>query len=222
VTAAIDAFIAANLPLTAVPFVPELRIHKAVATSGLRRLAEADPRFGSPYWAHYWNGGLALARYLLDHRAEVAGRDVLDLGTGSGLVAIAAAKAGARRVVAADVDPYAIAAAGLNAAANGVALTRHLGDLTREDGFPCDLILVGDLFYDRATAARVTRFLRRGVARGCEALIGDPWRAHLPRAGLEPLATFRLIETEGAAGETGTASSVFRFTGGRLRGRSAR
>jgi predicted nicotinamide N-methyase len=108
-TAWLEAFIRDNLPLRPVPFVPELRLHKADPRSGLNRLAEADEDFGSPYWAHYWGGGLALARYLLDHPALVRDRTLLDLGTGSGIVAIAACLGGARHVHAADVDPYAMA-----------------------------------------------------------------------------------------------------------------
>src|SRR4051812_37094510 len=105
---AID-FIRANLPLAPVPGIPEIHLHKASPSSGLGRLAAQDAGFGSPYWAYYWAGGLALARYVLDHPEIVAGRRVLDLGAGSGLVAIAAAKAGAGAVIAAEVDPYAVA-----------------------------------------------------------------------------------------------------------------
>lgn len=206
----ISDFIRANLPLAPVPFVPEIRIHKAVPTSGLWRLAERDERFGNPYWAHFWGGGLALARHILDHPDLVAGRRVLDLGTGSGLVAIAAARAGARKVTAADVDPYAIAAARLNAQANGVVVAMHLGDLTQGET-PCswDVIAAGDLFYERETAARVAGFLRRQAEQGCHILIGDPWRAHLPREYLDPLATFRICEFSGAGSPTGHRSTVF-------------
>ena len=107
----IAAFIRMNLPVAPVPGVPEIELHKACPTSGLMRLARQDEDgFAAPYWAHYWAGGLALARYVLDHPGAVAGRRVLDLGAGSGLVGIAAAKAGAREVVAAEVDRYAAAA----------------------------------------------------------------------------------------------------------------
>ncbi len=111
--------------------MPEISLHTAGPKSGLRRLAELDEDFGSPYWAYVWGGGLALARYILDCPEIVARRSILDLGCGSGLVAIAAAKAGAKSVIAADVDPYAIAATRLNAVANGVSLVPLFGDLTR-------------------------------------------------------------------------------------------
>src|SRR5690606_41947200 len=110
----------AHLRLTPVPGVPEIRIHRATPSSGLRRFGEADSGFTAPYWAHWWGGGLGLARYLLDHPESVRGKRVLDLGAGSGLVGISAALAGAAHVAAADVDPYAIAVIPMNAAANGV------------------------------------------------------------------------------------------------------
>ena len=118
---ALRAFIRDNLPVTPVPGVPEIRLHKAVPTSGLNRLArDGGDAFGSPYWAYLWAGGLALARHVLDHPEIVAGKKVIDLGAGGGLVGIAAAKAGAAAVTAADIDPYACAALPLNAAINHV------------------------------------------------------------------------------------------------------
>lgn len=208
----LEHFIDTSLPLAPVPFVPEIRLHRAIATSGLHRLADADVRFGNPYWAYYWGGGLALARYVLDNREIVREQRILDLGTGSGLVAIAAALAGAAEVVAADVDPYAIAAAQLNAKTNGAAITLHIGDLTRDNAGPSfDVILVGDLFYDRATAARVIAFLRRGRSAGAVVLIGDPGRAFLPIEDLAPLATYHVSEASGAARPSAKRSSVFRL-----------
>ena len=193
------AFIQAKLPVVPVPGIPELVLHKASPSSGLAALAALDAGFGSPYWAYYWAGGLALARYVLDHRERVAGRRVLDLGTGAGLVAIAAAKAGAAQVIAADVDRYAIAAARLNAAHNGVAVTALAGDVTRGAPPPGDVVLVGDLFYAADLAERVTAFLDRCLAAGREVLIGDPWRAHLPKARLTMLAEYAVAETGHAA-----------------------
>ncbi len=184
------AFIRTNLPLTAVPGVPEVRIHKAGPKSGLWRLAKADKAFANPYWAYHWGGGLALARHVLDLPDAVAGKRVLDLGAGSGVVGIAAAKAGARSVIAADVDAYAVAAAGLNAEANGVPIVTVLGDLTRGAPPDVDVALVGDLFYEQALAKQVVVFLDRCLATGIEVLIGDPWRAFLPRARLELLAEY--------------------------------
>lgn len=175
------------MPAGPVPTVPEVRLHRAGPSSGLWRLAEGDPDFGSPYWAYDWGGGLALARHVLDHPDLVEGRRVLDLGAGSGLVAIAAMKAGAREAIAADTDPYAVVATGLNAALNGVVAPALLADLTEGPAPPVDVVLVGDLFYEEALAKRVTGFLDRC---GAGVLIGDPWRAFLPRERLRLLAEY--------------------------------
>lgn len=209
-TRSICEFIRTNLPLAAVPFVPEISLHKAAPHSGLGRLAERDESFGSPYWAHYWGGGLALARHILDNPDRVAGKRVLDLGTGSGLVAIAAARAGASEVMAVDIDPYAIAAAAANAEANGVAVATWLADPTSAGGPTAwDVVTVGDLFYEHETAARVMDFIRRCSESGSEILVGDPWRAFLPHDQLEPIETYRICEMTGAASSTGKPSTVF-------------
>ncbi|TZG26086.1 class I SAM-dependent methyltransferase [Sphingomonas montanisoli] len=209
--ASIARFIAGRLPLTTVPFVPELQVHKAVPTSGLRELAERDPGFDTPYWAHHWGGGLALARFVLDRPETVAGRRVLDLGTGSGIVAIAAMLAGAGEVIAADVDPYAIEALQLNAAANDVTVTPWFGDMTTAGAIPdVDIVLVGDLFYDKGTARRVTSFLTLCRATDIDVLIGDPRRAFLPQ-GLEAVASYTVSEASGAQDADAKPSSVFRF-----------
>ena len=207
--ASIDAidFIRTNLPIESVPGVPEIELHKASPSSGLGRLAAQDAGFGSPYWAYYWAGGLALARHILDHPEIVAGRRVLDLGAGSGLVAIAAAKAGAGAVIAAEVDPYAVAALVLNVAHNEVAVSVDHSDLTAGPPPPVDVVLIGDLFYERGLAERVTAFLDRCVADGARVLVGDPWRAWLPRARLRLLAEYEVAETDSSA----KPSAVFAF-----------
>lgn len=191
----LDAFIRANLPLTPAPGAPEVLLHLAGPRSGLMRLAAADPDFGSPYWARCWGGGLALARHVLDHPGAVAGKRVLDLGAGAGLVAIAAMKAGAARVLAVDVDPYAVVATRLNAEANAVIVETRTADLT--DGAPpsdVDLVLVGDLFYDADLAGAVLPFLERCASAGVAVLIGDPWRAHLPADRLRMLAEYPVAD----------------------------
>lgn len=204
-------FIAAYLPLTPAPSVPEIRLHRAGPRSGLWRLAEQDQQgFGPPYWAHHWGGGLALARYILDHPETVAARSVLDLGTGSGIVAIAAAKARARAVIAADIDRYALAALQLNATANAVMISTLLADPTGAPPPAVDLVCIGDLFYEPSLAARVTAFLERCLAAGIEVLIGDPWRAFLPRARLR-LITEYLVSDLGDGVVAGTRSAVFAF-----------
>jgi predicted nicotinamide N-methyase len=200
-------FIRANLPVAAVPGIPEIRLHKATPASGLSRLARRDG-FGAPYWAHYWAGGLALARYVLDNPSVVAGRRVLDLGAGSGLVGIAAAKAGAREVVAAEVDRYAVAALKLNMELNGASISVLHGDITGNAAPEVDVVLVGDLFYADDLSERVAAFLERCSSRGIRALIGDPWRACLPTSRLTELT--RYLVTEGGSGAT-KSSGVFEF-----------
>lgn len=188
------AFILANLPISAVPSIPEILLHQAGPASGLWRLAgrkEADP---PPYWAYPWAGGAVLARHLLNRPETVAGRSVLDLGAGSGLVAIAAAKAGASEVTAVDIDPNAIAAIGLNAAVNGVKIATVVADIIENSLPESDLLVVGDLFYDPSLALRVMAFLRRCQAASIDVLIGDPERASLPLDELERIATYAVAD----------------------------
>jgi predicted nicotinamide N-methyase len=209
-TTDLETFILDRLPLEPVPGVPEIRLHRAGPRSGLMRLAEADPDFGSPYWARPWGGGLALARHMLDHPEIVASKRVLDLGAGSGLVAIAAALAGASAVRAVDVDPYAVTATRLNAAANGAVVEAVLDDVTGGDPPDVTLMLVGDLFYDPDLATRVTAYLERCVAAGIAVLIGDPFRAFLPTDRLRVVAEYPVADygdPDGAA----RAAAVFEF-----------
>lgn len=186
----VAAFIREHLPVVPVPGVPELRLHKAGPASGVGRLGDA-----APYWAYWWGGGLALARYVLDHPAQVAGRRVVDLGAGSGLVGIAAARGGAARVTASEEDPYARVAIGLNAALNDVSMAEIVGDVTGGPAPHADLLLVGDVFYAPEVAARVTAFLDRCVAAGVAVLVGDPWRSPLPVDRLTLLARYDVTET---------------------------
>lgn len=182
--------IRSNFPLAPVPLVPEIVLHRADPKSGLWRLAESDVDFETPYWAYDWGGGLALTRHILDHPELVAGQTVLDLGAGSGIVGIAAAKSGAKHVMAADIDRYAIAAIALNAGANGVSVSAHLGDLTAGSPPEVDVVLVGDLFYEQHLAGRVTAFLDRCLESKIEVFVGDPWRRYLPRKRLLLLAEY--------------------------------
>ncbi len=200
--------VSARLSLATPALLPELRLYRAGPASGLTRLASGA---GAPYWAYPWAGGLALARYLLDHPETVAGKRVLDLGAGGGLAAIAAMKAGAREAIAIDVDPDAMAAIALNAEANAVAVETVCGDPLDGPAPDVDLVLVGDLFYEAGLAARATAFLDRCRPAGIGARIGDPGRAPLPRARLKPLAENRLAEFGDAPDATATASAVFAF-----------
>jgi predicted nicotinamide N-methyase len=198
--AEIEDFIRARLPVDGAPGLPEIRLHRASPTSGLMRLESDEP----PYWAHGWGGGFALARHVLDHPDTVAGRRVLDLGAGSGLVAIAAALAGAQTVTAADVSPYAVAATRLNAELNGVIVDTILGDLTTGPPLDVEIVLAGDVFYAPELAERVAPFLDRCVAAGQTVLVGDPWRAPLPRERLSQLAAYA-VRDFGGGGETPAA-----------------
>ena len=190
VTGPIEAFIAANLRLDPVPLLSGIRLYSAHPGSGLGRL----PRAGDdvpPYWAWRWAGGLALARYFLDRPDRVAGLRVLDLGAGCGVVGIAALKAGAASVLAAETDANGRAALRLNARANGVELAVTGDDLL--DGPPpadVDLVSVGDLFYDVEVARRAAAFLERCAAAGLAVLVGDPGRRPLPRERLDLVATY--------------------------------
>jgi predicted nicotinamide N-methyase len=204
-------FITENLRLTPVPSVPEISLYTAHPASGLGRLATPEDDDEPPYWAYPWGGGIVLARYILDHRERVRGRIVLDLGAGGGLVAIAAAMAQAASVLAAEIDPVGLLALDLNAKANGVDVQTTGEDLL-DTGPPAgvDLILVGDLFYERPLASRVTAFLDRCAAAGLEILIGDPGRTPLPRSRLSTIAEYPTPDF-GQQGNAARPAAVFRF-----------
>jgi predicted nicotinamide N-methyase len=212
-TAGIETFILANLRLTPVPVVPEVCLYLAHSGSGLSRLEPPAHGAGaSPYWAYAWPGGAALARYVLDNPRSVAGRRVLDLGSGSGLVAIAACKAGAAHVAATEVDANALAAIQLNIAANGVAVEILAGDLLaatpREN---VGVILAGDVFYGKEVAARMTPYLSACRQAGIDVLVGDPGRPHLPHDRLTQLASYAVRDFGMAMQNRAAASHVFRF-----------
>lgn len=200
------ALIEANLRLEPAPGLPEIQLYRAHPGSGLGRFAGGD---SAPYWAHLWAGGAALARFVLDQPESVRGRRVFDLGCGSGVVAIAAAKAGAVSALAADIDRFAIAATELNAQANGVSVQAHLGDLLDGPAPDCDLILVGDLFYDATTAQRLIAALDRW---GIATLVGDMGRKALPRERLAPLASHEVVDF-GASGLIPAQVFVFSLSG---------
>jgi predicted nicotinamide N-methyase len=166
-----------------------------------------------PYWAFAWPGGQALARHVLDHPELVAGRRVLDLASGSGLVAIAAALAGAT-VTATDVDPLAVRAIELNAAANGTQVTARDVDILDTDGSDADVILAGDVCYDRAMTARVLPFLAHAAARGIRVLVGDPGRPHFPTTGFHALATYSVPATGALEADDTTRTTVWQHDRG--------
>ena len=186
-------------------------LYTAHEATGLWRLAAGDDNAPPPYWAFPWAGGMALARYLLDHPETVAGRTVLDLGSGSGIVAIAACKVGAVSVAAAEIDRYGVAAIALNAAANGVAIDIIAHDLTGGAPPAVDVVLVGDLFYDAELARRVTPFLDTCLATGAVVLVGDPERAYLPYGRLRLLGEYPTPDVGEVEDAAVKVSRVFAF-----------
>ena len=188
-----EAFVRDNTAIGAPPLVPEIRLHLATEVTPIWQATEESLSRGPtppPFWAFAWAGGQALARYILDHPETVAGREVLDLASGSGMVAIAAAKAGARHVTASDIDPFAAAAIAQNAALNGVAIVVETRDLLDRGPAGWNVVLAGDVCYEEAMSSRIIALLRRVAARGRLALLGDPGRAYLPREGLAELARY--------------------------------
>ena len=192
------AFILANTRLQAPPHTPELRLHLADEVTPIWRMTEEE--LGAiglppPFWAFAWAGGQALARYLIDNPAEVAGRRVVDFAAGSGIVAIAAAMAGAASVLAADIDPFCAAAVALNAAANGAAVAFTDANLLDAAPPAADLILAGDICYEQPLAGQVMAWLAAARAAGTRVLIGDPGRSYFPKSGLARLAEYRVATT---------------------------
>jgi predicted nicotinamide N-methyase len=186
-----EALVRAATSWAEVPFVPEIRLLTAAEPFGLwDHTQREDP----PFWAFPWAGGQALARYVIDHPGTVAGRHVLDVAAGSGLVAIAAAKAGAARVTAGDVDPNAVAAIEINARANAAAVTPRAFDLAApaDGAVNTQVVLAADVFYQRELAGLALRFLRRAAGGGADVLVADPGRAFLPAADLTPLASYQV------------------------------
>ena len=192
------AFILEHTTAAAAPIVPEITLRTGGASMPLweaAALADTRPAVPPPYWAWAWAGGQALARHVLDHPALVRGRRVADIGCGGGIVAIAAACAGATSVRAIDLEIFAIEACRLNAEANGVTLELEEADPIGTDG-GWDVVLVGDLWYEPELADRMAPWLRSLAVRGAVVLTGDPGRAHLPVTGLEELGRYEVPTVE--------------------------
>ena len=209
------AFIRANTRLLPVPHAPEIVLHVADEATALWQKTEEELQeigLPPPFWAFAWAGGQALARHLLDHPERVAGKSVLDFASGSGLVAIAAAKAGAARVLASDLDPFALHAIPLNAAANGLAraITVTGMDLIGMAG-DWDCVLAADICYERDLAQAVTDWLHGLHAGDALVLIGDPGRSYLPHDRLEAIATYAVPVTRSLEDAEIKRSSVWRF-----------
>jgi len=206
------AFIAANTRLQPVPHAPEISLHLADEVTPIWRLTEeelGELGLPPPFWAFAWAGGQALARYLLDHPHEVAGRRVLDFAAGSGLVGIAAMKAGAASVLCADIDPFCAAAVAANAAVNAVALDFTADDLLDAPPPDVDVICAGDVCYEKPMTDRVLVWLARAKANGARVLIGDPGRTYFPREGLAFLAEYRVPTTRELEDQEVKRSSVW-------------
>jgi predicted nicotinamide N-methyase len=207
-----EAFIVANAQLSAPPLVPEIKLHLATEVVPLWRATEdelAEIGVPPPYWAFAWAGGQALARYVLDNPHIVAGKRVLDIGAGSGLVGIAAAKAGAASVLAADIDAFACAAIRLNTKVNACTVTATGDDLI---GATCDwdVILVGDLFYERPLAERLLAWLR---PLPVPMLLGDPGRNYFPKEHIEKLASYSVPTSRDLEDRESRETGVYRLKG---------
>jgi predicted nicotinamide N-methyase len=208
------AFIRANTTVMAPPLVPEISLHLAHEAVPLWKTEEELGEMGlpPPFWAFAWAGGQALARHVLDDPSLVAGKRVLDLAAGSGLVGIAALKAGAAGTLAADIDGFSLAAIRLNAALNAVALEVTGEDLLAAAPPACEVILVGDLFYEKGLAERVLSWLAAAEEQGIPALIGDPGRSYLPRGELTKLGQYRVEVTRDLEDAEIKMTSVWRLS----------
>lgn len=192
-----EQFIRENTRLRPVPHVPEISLY--VADEAVPLWQKTEEELGQmglppPFWAFAWAGGQALARYIIDHPETVRGKTVLDLASGSGLVAIAAMKAGASHVIANDIDSFAMSAVALNMAANGVSLEMETTDrlAPKKALDPFGAVLAGDIFYERDTATGAFSFLQRMKAQGALILVGDPGRAYLPKDEMTMLAEYEV------------------------------
>jgi predicted nicotinamide N-methyase len=196
--ASLRAFVLRHTVVRPVRGLDDVRLHLADEVLPLWRAVQVetgDPDADLPYWAFAWAGGLAIGRYLRERPEAVAGRRVLDLGSGSGLCAIVAMRAGAAEATAADIDPFAVAAIELNARANRCRVTLVRRDLLDEEPPDVDVVLAGDCWYDARLAERVLPWLHRARSRGVDVLVGDPGRRYLPTAELVELASYEVHTT---------------------------
>ncbi|MHA7971386.1 class I SAM-dependent methyltransferase [Rhizobium sp. CAU 1783] len=208
-----ELFIRSNTSLMAPPHVPEIRLWLASEVHDLWLKTEEDLQeigLPPPFWAFAWAGGQGLARYILDHPEEVRGKRVLDFASGSGLVAIAARLAGAREVVAADIDPWAETAIRLNAAENGVEIA-FVGEDLIGGPLDADVLLAGDVFYDRDFANALVSWFGTLAAEGRRVLVGDPGRSYRPTERLEALATYEVPVTRVLEDSEVKKTTVWRF-----------
>jgi predicted nicotinamide N-methyase len=206
-------FILENTVLMSPPHVPEIRLHLASEAHDLWLKTEEDlEKIGlpPPFWAFAWAGGQGLARYILDHPETVAGKTVLDFASGSGLVGIAARLSGAADVLAADIDPWAASAMALNAAENRVVI-RSTADDQIGNVVGADVVLAGDVFYDRDFAAALVPWFTRLAGEGKLVLVGDPGRSYLPKDRLKSLAVYQVPVTRALEDSEVKKTTVWRF-----------
>jgi len=208
-------FVIRHTRLQPVPGLSDLRLHLADDVFALWRAVgeetkEPDPPI--PFWAFAWGGGLAIASYLSDNPATVVGKRVLDFASGSGLCAIAAMRAGAAVTTAVDIDPFAIAAIGLNARANGQRITTVDADLLSEDAPDVDLILAGDCWYEEEFGTRTTTWLQSARRQGIDVLIGDPGRRYLAPEAVKEIASYEVRSTTDLEDLGRTRASVYELT----------
>ncbi|WP_428670531.1 class I SAM-dependent methyltransferase [Roseibium sp.] len=188
-------FIRRETRIKPVPHAEEIRLHVADEAMDLWQKTEdelGELGIAPPFWAFAWAGGQGLARYILDTPDLVSDKRVLDFACGSGLVGIAAMMAGAASCHAVDIDPFALAAAELNADLNGVMLSFETADITASEPPAADIVFCGDVFYDKYMADKVMDLIDRLLARGTEVLVGDPGRSYLPKPRLTELADYRV------------------------------
>ncbi|OOG71973.1 nicotinamide N-methyase [Sinorhizobium sp. A49] len=208
-----ESFIRANTGVLSPPHVPEVRLHLATEAHELWLKTEEELEaigLPPPFWAFAWAGGQGLARYILDHPEVVAGRRVVDFASGSGLVAIAAMKAGAASVLAADIDPWAETAVRLNAELNSVEIAYTADDITGRD-LAADIYLAGDVFYDKSFAERLLPWFTALVSGGSIVIVGDPGRSYCPRDRMTALATYEVPVTRALEDSEVKRTTVWRF-----------
>lgn len=210
-------FIRANTEILAPPLVPEVKLHLAHEAVPIWQKTEDELGaigLAPPFWAFAWAGGQALARHVIDHPESVAGKRILDLASGSGLVAIAAIRAGAASAVAAEIDLFAVEAIALNAALNAVTISVVADDLLDQPPpNSIDVILVGDLFYEKALASRCLAWLEAARAAGLDVLIGDPGRSYLPQEKLTRIAAYAVPVTRDLEDAEIKKTAVWRLAG---------
>jgi predicted nicotinamide N-methyase len=211
----IERFIAANTKLIAPPLVPEIKLYLAEESVPIWQKTEDELgliNVPPPFWAFAWAGGQALARYILDNPEQLRGKTVLDLGTGSGLQAIAAMKAGADSVLAADIDAFSCAAASFNARANGFEIATTAENLLlAPPSANFSAVLVGDVFYEKPLAEQVTTFVKQAAALGALILIGDPSRTYFPRDAFIKVAEYLVPVTRELEDAEIKTTSVWRL-----------